>query len=504
MPRTLSLSQTFGYFVIRAQRKQFISTTFYVYHAFSVNLEKISTMGSAYSIPATKHLEIPIFVIDFHERHVNVFNADDRAVSVCRNSLETHYWGIKEEKMLDDVVMFKCNKATVSSDSNVSHSEIPEHASSKFDGRKLILSMCSLLKELLGEGYFKMCACNLNWYTDVDVWFFHKLPIPLACKDLDFCAIDLRFPDKLNFFRCPQEVVQALNFTVYDHWDKIEKADDNAMFSYLKLKGDPWSQTRFRSSVKSYLLILKMLECMASHGWVLYSSCNLDDRTDTLFFVQKRKTEEQWTFYSSMFAISLNRSDRLRVINADKTVVDCVRKTQEKNWKSVKEETSESDFVEFKLSGTPWFDDKDKCVPAVFLLCSIFCELRSLGWVVFNNIEMIFSATAKGVFHFCKVPPRQVKYCAISLKSAGLIYGVNINQEIQEALTKAFKPYFVEQPVMVEMGNYSGIKWDLDGRPWSSGGNTALKFNGQLLVAHVIHILMGFNYHLCHSAHYSC
>ena len=460
-------------------------------------------MGSFYSISASKHLEIPIFVIDFHERHVNVFNADNRAVSVCRNSLETHYWGIKEEKMLDDVVMFKCNKATVSSDSNVSHTEIPEHASSKFDGRKLILSMCSLLKELLGEGYFKMCACNLNWYTDVDVWFFHKLPIPLACKDLDFCAIDLRFPDKLNFFRCPQEVVQVLNFTVYDHWDKIEKADDNAMFSYLKLKGNPWGKSVDRRSVKSCVLVLEMIRSMGTLGWVLYSSCNLDGRNDTMFFCRMRQKHQQYNLFSSVFAVSLNRSNLLRAINAEQTVVECVRKFLEKNWEFVEEELSESNVLEFELFGIPWRCQKGKCVPSMFLLCRMFAELRALGWIAFNNIEIIYSSTAKGVFYFCKAPVKITKYCAVSFKHHGVIYGVNMDQEVKEALTKAFELFFEEKPEFFEMSRFYGIKWSLAGRPWSTRTNTALKFNGQLLVASIVHVLRGFNYHLCFSAHMS-
>ena len=460
-------------------------------------------MGSSYSIPAKKHPELPLFTIDFYERYVNIFNADDEVLSICRNNLESSYFGIKEEKRLNDVVMLQCNKQTTNGDCGMPQIKIPENASCKFDGLKLIGSMCLLLKELLEEGCIKMCACNLNWYTDVDVWFFYKSPIPLASGDMNFCAIDLRATDQINLLKCPEEVVKEIGYTVNQHWERIEKSEGDFLFSHLKLKGNPWGPSADRKSVNSCLLVLQMMRSMGSLGWVLYSSCNLDGRNDTLFFCQKKEKSEQCNLYSSVFAISLNRADRLRVIKADKAVVGCVKRVVEKNWKRIQQEIYESKFTEFKLSGTPWKDERDKCVPAVFLLCAIFTELRALGWVMFSNIEVISSSTAKGVFCFCKERARQIKYCAISFKRSGLIYGVNVTEEIQEALTEVFKPYFAEEPVIVEMDVFSAMKWSLNGNPWSTRGTQALKFNGQLLVANIIHILMGFNYHMCNSAHVS-
>ena len=253
---------------------------------------------------------------------------------------------------------------------------------------------------------------------------------PLSGRgELDFCIIDLRSYDKIGLFKLPQDLVEAVNFTVYDHWEpKIDKAEDNVLFSFLRLKGTPWGKTRDRTNVKSVILVMKMIECMGSRGWVLYSSCNLDGKNDTLFFYRNKIQEHPCSFHAHIFALSMNRSDRLRLLNAYKPAIDAVRKVLEINWKGIQSDMTEPEFVEFKLQGKPWFDEKDKCVPVISLLCAILARLRSLGYVAFSNVELIYGTTSKGVFYFAQVQPKDVEFCAISLKSAGLIYGVNINR----------------------------------------------------------------------------
>ena len=76
-------------------------------HWLSEILKVFETMGGGYSIPATKHPDIPIFMISFSERQVCVFNAEERALFLCRDILQKDYWGVEEEKTLDDVILFK-------------------------------------------------------------------------------------------------------------------------------------------------------------------------------------------------------------------------------------------------------------------------------------------------------------------------------------------------------------------------------------------------------------
>ena len=427
-------------------------------------------------------------MIDFHEGLVSVFNAEDEALSICRSVLDRIYWGIHNEKLYDDVTIFSFKSPSYSVEANVAQ-------------HRFIVSMSILLKELLEIGYVKLSACKMNNDSDVDVWFLYKSQVALATSDMDFCAINLRSPDKIEILKCPQDVIQALSFTVHDNWEQIEKAEDNFMYSYLKLKGNPWSKSYRRNSVKSHFLVMKIIQCMGFHGWILYSACNIDGQNDTLFFCQKRKKHEQEDLYSSIFALSINRSDRLRFINADHDVFEVARSCLQDNWHSIQKETIEKEFFEFKLAGTPWRDRGSDCVNSIAMLCELFSDMRSLGWAVFSNIEMISSSTSKGVFYFNRKHPIDVKYCAISLRSAGIVYGINLDEQMRDALTKVFELYFDREPKTVPMETQRATSWELNVMPWATQGLSPLKFNGQLLVANIIHVLMDFDYHLCTTAH---
>ena len=443
-------------------------------------------MGPVYSIPAVRHRDVPFCIISFFWDQIQIFNADDDVVSIIRTNLERNYRGIQKESRKDDVYLFKCHG-------------YPFSTSYSSDHQMFINCMCIVLKEMCEAGYIKIFSGDMNWYIDYSAWFFYKSPNAVA-KDIEFCAVDLWGWDKLKLFNCEMQICEAVKYTVHEHWRGIQKAEQDNLSYVLKLKGYPWTSTGGDDSVKNRLLIMKILQTMASYGWTLYSATNIDNHTDTLFFCRKRNLYISREFCSSIFAISLNANDRLRLINADGGVIQAMKRIIESNWPEVQKEGDYYGSYEFKLKGTPWWVRGERSLPSVSLLCAIFTELRRLGWKAIMNLDISRSDHDKGVFFFIRVPPKQSYYCALSLKDCNHIYGVHLHDTIKAALTETFAPYFELKPSNRPLEMNYAIKWSIMANPWSASGTSAMRFNGQLLIAAMVNTMVGFNYHVCSSA----
>ena len=79
-----------------------------------------------------------------------------------------------------------------------------------------------------------------------------------------------------------------------------------------------------------------------------------------------------------MFALSLNRDERFRFINANDSVLDCIRGVLEDKRVDVLLDKKKFGYMEFKLGRMPWAAQKDDCFPVIFLVCAIFSSLSRL------------------------------------------------------------------------------------------------------------------------------
>ena len=456
------------------------------FSSYSLPIIQSLTMGVEYSVPAARHPEVPFCIISFFYDQVQICNADDDVISIVRNNLVRNYKGIQKESRKDDVYLFKCKGYPFSTNYSTDH-------------QMFIKCMCFLLKDMCEAGYIKVFSGDFNWYIDLSAWFFYKSPGAVA-KDIEFCAVDLWSWDKLKLFNCENQICEAIKYTVHENWRGIQKAEQDELSYQLKLKGYPWSRSSGDDAVKNRMLIMKILQTMASYGWTLYSATNIDNFTDTLFFCRKRNLYISHEFCSSILAISLNQNDRLRLINADGGVIEAIKTVIRGNWSEIQKEGDYHGSYEFKLKGTPWWVRGEKSLPSVSLLCAIFVQLRRMGWKAIMNLDISRSDHDKGVFFFIRMPPKESYYCALSLKDSGYIYGVHLHEKIQATLTQVFTPYFELRPSSKTPAMNYAIKWTIMACPWSSSGTSTMRFNGQLLMAAMVNAMVGFNYHLCSSA----
>ena len=87
--------------------------------------------------------------------------------------------------------------------------------------------------------------------------------------------------------------------------------------------------------------------------------------------------------------LSLNRNDRIRLIDCPKEVVDAVGQCINQYWPGGIQETRQHErCVEYKLKGYPWASHGDEAINSRFLITHILQSLVAVGWVVMSALDI--------------------------------------------------------------------------------------------------------------------
>ena len=378
-------------------------------------------MGCSGSQLATSKSDCPIFMVSFADEQVHVYNAEPTIVEMIRNNLKNHYTpGINKEGKIDDAVIFHLFG-------------LPFENKPGKDHKCMLSCMCNMLKDISAAGYIKLLSGDLNSIIDLEAWFFYKSPQPVM-KDVQFCVIDLWGDEKLKLCNLDKETCEEIKYVVYENWRGIMKAGQKNDAYSLTMAGKPWADPFGEDGVKNRTLIMKILQKMGSYGWTLYSASNVDGDTDTLFMSRVNGMYISSAFSESMIAISLGKSDRIRLINCGDDVREMLKTVIDMKWSKIQNETEIHGSYEFELKGKPWWAPRESALPSIALLCSIFTALRYVGWKSIANLDISTTDNDKGVFFFVKMPPKTTHYCALSLKGSNLLYGVGLKEDILAAL----------------------------------------------------------------------
>jgi len=86
------------------------------------------------------------------------------------------------------------------------------------------------------------------------------------------------------------------------------------------------------------------------------------DRNTTAVALSANKTHQH-------ACITLDSSDRLRLIRFPPVIINVVRQAIEVSWpRNIKSEQQYTDAHEFKLHGNPWHDRKEEAVPTRIMM----------------------------------------------------------------------------------------------------------------------------------------
>ncbi|KAF9370419.1 hypothetical protein CPC16_003719 [Podila verticillata] len=166
------------------------------------------------------------------------------------------------------------------------------------------------------------------------------------------CVITLNENDKIRLIATSPELVQAVR--------QVQREQDYADAHEFKLEGYPW-QGDGKESVMCRRLLTHIMRNMAAYGWSLIQAVDMSKKQmdkDSFFFELRPVVD----FKADLFAISFNKSDGIRVVDAPQVVL-AVRQAIVAQWKEgIQHEKEYEGSIEFKLLGNPFYSDRHGAV----------------------------------------------------------------------------------------------------------------------------------------------
>uniref|UniRef100_A0A915J4Y9 Uncharacterized protein n=1 Tax=Romanomermis culicivorax TaxID=13658 RepID=A0A915J4Y9_ROMCU len=218
------------------------------------------------------------------------------------------------------------------------------------DARKILLAAFRTFDKM---GYHFYGTVNLKGKTD-SLFFICDERQPSELHQ--YCMISLNQNDRLRLIDCPITVING----VRDSIKALSKLKDerNLLIAHeFKLKGYPW-MAGGSESVDARLLVATILEKMASVGWPVLTSLDISRRANnkSVFFLRSTdRLSLSSTPSPSYFCISLNATDKVRLINAPNQVVGTLRNVVGTNWgPGIGKSQEYFGSYEMKLNGNPW------------------------------------------------------------------------------------------------------------------------------------------------------
>ena len=124
--------------------------------------------------------------------------------------------------------------------------------------------------------------------------------------------------DKLRLIGFPEGIVSAVRNIIQTFWSRGIQEESRYSESWqFKLRGTPWWASG-DEAVDSRFLVLKLIEAVQAYGWSVVASVDCsrkDSDKSSLIFRQSQPRQ------SPFFCLSLNETDKMRLINAPEDVV---------------------------------------------------------------------------------------------------------------------------------------------------------------------------------------
>ena len=315
-----------------------------------------------------------------------------------------------------------------------------------------------------------------------------------------FAYVGISSSNKLQLVDFPSGMYQILQGVVERNWPQTIQSTRRLGAAYeLKLCGKPWTSAGGFENIQSKTLIRAIINELDMRQWVLYGSSNLKGTADTLIFRFDPAVPTDAS-RSAVFALSLNRSDRLTCIDIPPDAVASVKDMLVQFWaRGIQGEKQKLNAYEFKLAGTPWWADGCMAVDTRFLMCKIFEGLWSIGWRVQLAIDLTRKPNDKSVIIFQRTTPMQVPILCLSLNWTDRIRVINAPPSVTQAVVSEISRLWLFG--IEREGPYgAGMEVKLKGFPWSSDSGGHYGAHGRVLLIHLIRLLAGMGWFIILSA----
>ena len=179
--------------------------------------------------------------------------------------------------------------------------------------------------------------------------------------------------------------------------------------------------------------------------------------------------------------ISLNRNDRIRLVNFDNGVKDVVRATILRFFQTKEPEVRDYfGAIEFKLKGYPFASSGSEAIATRQLICRLLEAIRDRGYEVVTTIDISRKVTDKSVFLFRRVESAKLKFACIALSDVDRIRLLNFPNQVCKVMRSIIAKGYL--PGISNEGSRDGSCYEIDlsGMPWTQNSSYNLHARSML------------------------
>ena len=363
-----------------------------------------------------------------------------------------------------------------------------------FDCRKFA---SGLLFQLHNQGLRLLASSDLSKTAKLTTWLFHRERTHTSL--FPFACIGISNRDKLQFINFPVAFYERLKYVVEQNWPKTIKRSKFIGDDFeIKLRGMPWRPRRDSENIQAKTLVKALINELGKCRWFLYGSSNLRGNADALFFMYDPAAPSPCL--SCGFVMTLNKNDRLRIIDAPHDAAGPVNNAITDYWpRGIQKEKGKLNAYEFKLKGCPWWANGEDTVSVRYFMCKMFEELLRSGWRVKMSVDLTKSLNDKSVLPFQKCDPSNGPVFCISLSRTDRIRFINAPPNLLTALIAMVRRVWLFG-VASERPYGASIELKLNGRPWNYGWSGHDGAHGRVMLAYLIKVCANMGWHLYLSA----
>lgn len=348
--------------------------------------------------------------------------------------------------------------------------------------------LCTLIKIFYEQGWHvDNSVCLLRYgETGSTVLFRNDAPLQtyVACLSLDKT-------DQINLLG-PENIVAYLREVIARNWPLGIQREREFNLKYkshqFKLKGKPWfsrANILYTSEVEEFpvpQLMCEILKMFYRLGWKHVSSIQVGIKLNALYF---KYDPEILGHNLDLFAVSLKKTDLIRVVNAPAFINELVRSAITTGWcLEIQQEQAIVNSYEFKLKGNPWTGDSNEAVFSKRLVNKMIEIFKQNSFDLCSICDLSYDCDKVSTFFFnrasaqASVPP---KILSMSLNQGDKIRIIDDKCDFGAIVRDCLAKNWIKG-IQAEKEYFSAYEFKLNGNPFLGNSQELVDFNIFVLV----------------------